>query len=352
MSSHIVHGFIATLAFAAACGAPKTEKPAAAPRVSGQVYTVHDTTIRSTLSISGTADAVRQATLSTKLMGTVVEVLVKEGDVVAAGQPLVRIDARDIAAKQAQVAASMADAEAMQRDAQAQARRIRALYADSAATRAQLDAVETGVARAEAGVRAAGAGQAELTAMMSYAVVRAPFGGIVTHRMVDPGAFAAPGAPLITVQDVSQLRLAVSATPDIARTLRRGQRIDALVEGRAVSASVEGAVPGAAGNLYTVNALIGNANRAFLPGSAATLLVPLGTRQSLVVPATAVVRQGDLTGVTLRTASGDEVRWVRLGSPNGEFIEVNAGLRAGDQVVVPTGPHTVASTGTVIGRER
>ena len=316
MNLRMISGTAGAVVLLAGCSAPEREKAVAAlPRVEGSTYVVRDTTIQATLSVSGTADAVRQATLSTKLMGTVVEVLVREGDVVAAGQPLVRIDARDVAAKQSQVAASIADAEAMQRDAQAQARRIRALYADSAATRAQLDAAETGLARADAAVHAASAGRAELDAMMSYSVVRAPFAGVVTQRMVDPGAFAAPGAPLLTVQDGAQLRITASATPDVARALRRGQRIDALIEARAARVVVEGAVPGAAGNLYTVNALADNANHLFLPGSAATLLIPLGARHSLVVPARAIVRQGDLTGVTLRTAAGDELRWVRLGSP-------------------------------------
>ncbi|HWE43592.1 MAG TPA: biotin/lipoyl-binding protein, partial [Gemmatimonadaceae bacterium] len=132
----------------AACGSPKTEtSESAPPRVAGTVYTVKDTVIDATFEASGTAAPVRQATLSTKLMGTVLEVLVKEGDQVSAGQPLVRIDARDLAAKQAQVGASIADAEAMRRDAATQAARMRALYADSAATRAQLDAAETGLAR-------------------------------------------------------------------------------------------------------------------------------------------------------------------------------------------------------------
>ena len=331
-------GSAAMLLIGAACSSPAPEaRAAASPRVPGTVHVVVDTTLSATFEASGTAAAVRQATLSTKLMGAVLQVLVREGDVVAAGQPLVRIDARDISAKQAQVSASIADAEAMHRDAARQAGRMRALYADSAATRAQLDAAETGLARAEAGTRAARASAAELGAMSDYAVVRAPFGGIVTRRYVDPGAFAAPGTPLVSVQDGLQLRIAASATPEVARGLRRGQALSATIEGRAVGAIVEGVVPAQAGNLYIVNALVANPGAKLLPGSTATLHLPLGARSALVVPARAVIRQGDLTGVTLRTAQGDETRWVRLGRTVGTLVEVDAGLRAGDQVVVPAG---------------
>ncbi|MGH7615623.1 MAG: efflux RND transporter periplasmic adaptor subunit, partial [Gemmatimonadaceae bacterium] len=148
---------------AACTRAPREALATDARRVAGETYVVHDTVISTTFDAAGVAEPLRQASLSTKLMGTVTEVLVAEGDGVSAGQPLVRIDARDLAAKEMQLAASIAEAEAVHRDAETQATRMRALYADSAATRAQLDAAETGLARAEAGVRSARAAADELT---------------------------------------------------------------------------------------------------------------------------------------------------------------------------------------------
>jgi RND family efflux transporter MFP subunit len=334
----------ALLLTVAACGPRDHQEPASTPtRVQGTAVTVRDTTLAATFDAAAVAAPLRQATLSTKIMGTVTAVLVQEGDLVAAGQPLVRIDARDLAAKSAQAGASIADAEAMRRDALTQANRIRALYTDSAATRAQLDAVETGLARADAAVRAAHAAAGELGAVSSYATIRAPFAGVVTKRFVDPGAFATPGAPLVSVQDASMLRITASAPPDAVRGVRRGQAIAATIEGQPATATVEGVVPGASGNLYTVNALVANPGRAILAGSAATLALPTGTRAARVIPAAAVTREGDLTGVTLRTASGDETRWVRLGRTVGDLVEVTAGLRTGDQVVVPAGTARVAS---------
>jgi RND family efflux transporter MFP subunit len=324
----------ALLLFASACSSP--EKKARSPnRVAGTIYTVKDTTVQTVFEASGSATPLRQATLSTKLMGTVLDVLAKEGDRILAGQILVRIDARDLTAKHSEAAASIAEAEAVRDDAATQARRIRALYADSAATRAQLDAVETGLLRAEAGVRAARASSAELAAVTTYATVRAPFTGVVTKRFVDPGAFAAPGSPLMTVQDGDQLRIVANATPDVASGLERGQRIDAVVENRPVPAVIEGVVPSTSGNLYTINALVSNPGGGFLSGSTATLFIKLGTRQALVVPSRAIIREGELTGVTIRSADGDEVRWVRLRRSSGSVVEVDAGLRAGDVVVVP-----------------
>lgn len=328
---------IVIVAAAAACSTPElAQREVASQRHAGATYTVRDTTIASTFDAAGVAQPVRQATLSTKLMGTVIDVLVKEGAAVDEGQTLARIDASDLVAKQAQAAASLADATAMQRDADVQARRIRALYADSAATRAHLDAVETAATRADAAVRVARAASAELDAVTSYATIRAPFGGIVSKRFVDPGAFAAPGAPIMTVIDPTTLRITANATPDIAARLSRGGTIDARIEARGVTGTIEGLVPTAAGNLYAINVLVPNTNRSSLAGSAATVRIPMGQRRGLTVPARAIVREGDLTGVVVRGESTDERRWVRLGASIGDVVEVLGGLRAGDVIVVPT----------------
>jgi RND family efflux transporter MFP subunit len=300
----------------------------------GRVIEVRDTTIPAVLEAAGIAEPVRRATLSTKLMGAVTAVLVHEGEPVKRGQLLARIDASDIAAKRAQAGAGIAEADAMRRDALTQAQRYRALYADSAATRAQLDAVETALARAEAGARTAQAAASEVEALGAYAQVRAPFAGVVTRRFVDPGAFVAPGTPVAAVQDASRLRISVTAAPGTASALKPGMRVHGTIERQPVEAVVEGVAP-AGGALYRVNAIVDNAGSRHPAGGAATLRIPQGTRTGLLVPRAALVREGDLTGVRVRAATGLELRWVRLGSGTDETVEVLSGLRSGDPVFVP-----------------
>lgn len=296
------------------------------------VSPVLDTLLPTVLQADGTAAPMREAMLSTKLMATVTEVLVKEGDLVRAGQLLARLDARDVNAKAEQVAASVAAAEAQQAQAAAQAARMRALFADEAAPKAMLEAAETQLAQATAGLRAARAVGAEVTAIGTYAEVRAPFNGRVTRRFVDPGAFAAPGAPIVTVQDDAQLRVTAHVTPAAARSLRAGQMVDVLIEGEPAKARIEGVVP-VLGNLYAVNAIVANTQGEFMSGSAAALHLRAGTHRALAVPADAITREGDLTGVVVRTEKGDARRWIRTGSRAGDLIEVTSGLRAGEQVV-------------------
>jgi len=317
----------------AACGGGGEKAPEVARAATTGVYAVQETTITASFEAAGIADPLQRATLSTKLMGSVVGVQVHEGDRVAKDQLLVRIDARDIDAKRAQVEAGIVSAEAVYQDALTQAKRFRALYADSAATRYQLDQVEMGLARAESGLQGARASRAELDAVGAYAEIRSLFAGIVTRRFVDPGAFVAPGAPLVEVQDASSLRVSVSVPPRVAATLRRGQRIEATIEGRPAAAVLEGVVPSPAGAVYTVNAVVPNPRGDFLPGSAATLRIPDGERLAVMIPSRALVRQGDLVGVRIETASGVELRWVKVGAVAGDLTEIYAGLRAGDRIL-------------------
>jgi RND family efflux transporter MFP subunit len=277
-----------------------------------------------------------QATLSTRLMGAVTAVLVHEGDQVRAGQVLLRLDTRDLEARAAQAAAGVSAAEAQAAEAERYVVRIRALYADSAAPKALLDGAEAGLARARAGVVAARGAGSELAAVTQYGALRAPFSGTVTRRWVDPGAFAAPGAPLVTVEDAHRLRISVTTTPAVAQKLRRGMAIEARIEDLPASATIEGVVPVIGGGLYTVNAIVQDRDGRFPSGGAATLLLPTGRHRGLFVPTAAIARQGDLTGVRIWTGDRAELRWVRLGAERGDLVEVLSGLQGAESVVLPS----------------
>ena len=283
----------------------------------------------------GTAAPLLSSTLSTKLMATVSAVHVQVGDAVRQGQLLVTLDVRDIDARSAQASGNLLGAEAMLAEAELNAVRMRALFADSAAPRAQLDAAEAALSRARAGVAGARGGVAEADANRDYGAVRAPFAGVVTQRMVDPGAFAAPGAPLVVVQQSGTLRVTALVPPAAALQVQRGTTIRVSIEGVDATGTVEGVVAAPSGGLYTLNVLVPNPNGSLPPGGSATLLLPGAERAVRLIPHAAIVREADLTGVRVRTEGGVERRWVRLGRSRGEFVEVLSGLNAGDVVLVP-----------------
>lgn len=327
----------AALVLAACGGGEEAEEAGGAAAPPARTAVAVDSVIPAVFPASGVAEPVQQSTLSTRLMATVTAVTVREGDRVTRGQVLVRLDAREVEARRAQGAAGRDAAEAAYREAELMVGRMRALHADSAAARAQLDAAEAGYARARAGVEGARAAAAEVEAMAGYSVIRAPFAGRVVRRFVDPGAFAAPGTPLVTVEDASRLRVSATAAPDAAAGLSRGTAVTVVIEGRRVPATIEGSVPGA-GSVYTVNAVVPNADGALPSGGAATIELPTGIRRAVLVPAEAVIREGDLTGVRVVTGSGTSLRWVRLGTERDGLAEILSGLRAGEVVALPDLP--------------
>jgi RND family efflux transporter MFP subunit len=309
-------------------------KPASHEVAPLETVTALDTVILATVEAAGIAAPIQQATLSTRLMATVTAVLVQEGRTVRRGEVLVRLDTGELSAKADQIRAQLAGAMSRVDDAERYAVRIRGLYSDSAAPKALLDGAEAGLAQAQAGLAQAQGAERELAAVAEYGTVRAPFDGVVTRRFVDPGAFAAPGAPLVTVQDARTLRISVTTSPELARSLTPGRLIESRIEGTPAVARVEGVVPAPGGALYTVNALVDARGDRYASDGAAVLLVPRGTRHVVVVPVSTIARQGDLTGVRVLEAGQTVLRWVRLGSARGGLVEVLSGLQGGERVVV------------------
>ena len=131
----------------------------------------------------------------------------------------------------------------------------------------------------------------------------------------------------------------------IAAKVARGARVPVTVEGVAATATVEGVVPAPGGSLYTVNALVPNREGTLLSGGSARLMVGTGTRQALLVPGSALRREGDLVGVTVTSGGTTTTRWIRTGTTVGDRVEVLAGLAAGDTVRVPSGAANGAANG-------
>jgi len=331
---------IIAVASVAACGvAPATESAATVAVADPvQILVLRDTLVPDDVEAPATTEPVLSAVLSTKLMGRVMEVRVREGDVVAAGAVLVRLDDRDLAARREQADAGVRAADAAHNEARLQADRLRSLFEDSAAPRAHLDAAEAGLVRAEQAVRGARAMAAEVEALTDYAEVRAPFGGVIVQSLVDPGAFVAPGMPLVRIEDPSRLRVVAAVPPSTASAVHRGSRVGVSIEGTSITGTVEGVVPVSGAALVNVQVLVGNASRRFSSGSAATVSVPGAPRKALLVPLTALVRNGDLAGVRVSVGGRPVTRWVRLGRERAGAVEVLSGLKAGDSIVVPAAP--------------
>lgn len=324
---------LATLGTLTGCKTESAEQHAA-PRRAGTVVVVRDTVVESVLEATGTAAPRLVADLSTRLMGKVLTVAVKEGDRVHEGQFLLQVDGRDLEARSEGLASGLDASRSQLALAQAQARRMRALYADSAIPKATLDQALAELDRAKAGLSQVQSQDAELRNIQGYSRIAAPFGGKVVARHVDPGMMATPGAPLLRVEDASTLRISATTTTATARNLRAGMTLTARVDGHEVAARIEGIVPSGTGNLSVVNAIVDNRADTLSSGAVATLLLPRGPARMRLVPRQGLEREGDLVGVWVRTAQGDLKRWIRTGTEFGNHVEVLSGLAEGDSLLV------------------
>ncbi len=276
------------------------------------------------LSFEASIEATKQATVASQVAGRIVAVRAEAGQKVAAGQVLMQIDAREAQENVASARAQLAQAEANYQ-------RTLNLFQKKFVSQAALDAAEAQLKTARAQVNAAGAGA-------SHATVTAPITGIVGQRFAELGDLATPGKPLLTVFDPQGLR-AVAAVPqaklaevkpakqarvEISEAFGRrqitGSRIEILptIDTQSHTATVRVYLPESAG---------------LLPGMAARVAFLAGEAKKLTVPASAVLRRGEISTVYVIRDGKPVLRQVRLGEtgPDGE-IEVLAGLAAGEVI--------------------
>ena len=295
-------------------------------------------TLTSVVPVAGSVVARRRAELATRLTARVTRVPVEVGTAVRVGQLLVELGTEDVAAARARAAAARSAAQLARDEAARQADRMDTLLAYDAVARVQRDGAHLALAQTEAQLAAAEAALRDAAIAESYAALTAPFDGVVTSRAVDPGDLAVPGAPLLVMEDRGPRDGLFAVPADVAARLRPADALQVSdMDGRSVTAPIR--IMGRSADPATRTVEVRVSVPATWPtGVALTGLVPAGTHIGIAVPASAVVRRGQLTGV--RVVSGDQVvvRWVRLGravagSTDTARVEVLSGLAPGDRLV-------------------
>lgn len=255
----------------------------------------------------------RTAEIATRMSGTVETVPVDVGGRVRKGDALVSVDASDVRAR---VAAARAGADLAERSY----RRVDNLHADGAASQQELD-------QAKAALETARAQRIEAEAQEAYAVVRAPFDGVVTRRDVDPGDLAVPGRPLLTLVALGALKVVADLPALRAGTLKVGDSVRVRVDGTARPGHVSRVVPALGGESRTfrVEAVLDGGSAGLIPGAYARLEVERPGEGPRWLPEDAIITRGQLTGVFAVEADTVRLRWVRLGQRRDGAVELLAG---------------------------
>ena len=323
------------------------------------------------LEAGGVVAARESAAISSRIVATIAGIRVKAGDRVRAGDVLITLDARDVAEHTGQTRASavaaenaltqaraeQSAAEAEHRLATAWHKRIATLHARNSATdqerdeaEARLSAAAARLAGTQAGIEGAAAHLASAraavgvaTATESFTTVRAPFDGLVTERLTDPGNLAAPGVPLLRIESDGARQVVVRVDEARAAYVNAGDRVSVSIDTAAEHAADD---KGLEGVVAEVARAVGADQRAFtvkvsLPptvtarsGSFARVVFRGAPRRALLVPAHAIQRQGQVLSVYVVQDGVARLRLIRVGTSSPEGVEVLAGLEAGESIVV------------------
>lgn len=293
------------------------------PSVQVRTQIVEARQIAAVAEVVGTVRARLRATLEAKASGRITELPIVLGQRVRKGDLLARLEAPEIQAR-------LDQAEAAFQQAERDRTRNSSLLGKQAVSRAEYDAVE-------ARYRVAKGALAEARAMIGYLEILAPFGGVVTKKRADVGDLAAPGKPLLDLEDPAKLQLEADVPETIASKIQQDARLKIRVmQGRA----------DLTGTVAEMSPIADPASRTFrvrldLPagcsmrsGQFARLLVPAGEAFSLRVPALAVVQRGQMEIAYVVEKRRACLHLVKTGRRGRDEVEILSGLDSGDAVVV------------------
>lgn len=283
--------------------------------------------------IYGTVEPRNDVPARARIGGVIEDLLVTEGDRVTAGERIATIRDEKLGF---QIAAYDAQIEALRAQlatAQTELERGETLIQRGVTTRQQVDQLRTTVDVTRGQLAAAEASRAVVSQQAAEGDVLAPEDGRVLTVPVTRGAVILAGEPVATIGSGGLfLRLAVPERH--AGVLKEGDTIRIGAGGGAAEGRLAKVYPEIEGGRVTADVEVANLPGEFV-NARVPVALPVGNREALLVPATAVASRSGLDFVTVIEGGAEIARSVVLGEPVGDRIEVLTGLRVGDEVVVP-----------------
>ncbi|MEO8544151.1 MAG: efflux RND transporter periplasmic adaptor subunit [Betaproteobacteria bacterium] len=296
------------------------------------------------LELDAVLEPVRQATVTAQVGGNVLALRVAAGDKVRRGQPLVRLDDREVRANTARSDAAVAQAQAELRNVQQVLDRNRELKRNGFLSAAALDNAENQVKSAQAALAQAQAARVQASVAQGFAELAAPFDAVVLTTHVQTGDLALPGRALVTVYQPGLMRAVaqvpasrvaqLNAASEVFVVLPDGQRLvptdkDMQPTADPVSQTVEWRLP-----LPASAAGLRPGQMVRVQATTTLSAAGAGAAERLSVPTRAILRRGELTAVYVAVTDGFVLRAVRVGPAGGDMVDVVTGLRAGERVAL------------------
>jgi RND family efflux transporter MFP subunit len=333
-----------TMSAALACssnqsaGAPPTMPPTLVALADARPTAIEDTT-----EYVATLKSLRSTTVQPQIDGQITQIMVKSGDRVIRGAPLVQIDPRRQQAAVSSQEAERAAKEANVAFARQQQQRASELYAAGAVSKQELEQAQTALRTAEADLQSLQAQVQQQQVQLRYYTVAAPTAGIVGDVPVRVGNQVTTQTVLTTIDQNETLELYVSVPIERAGELKIGLPIRVLsgdAKQSLATTTVNFISPHVDDQTQSilVKALVRNPDGNLRSSQFVRARVVWKTSQGLVVPVTAAVRINGQFFAFVADGSGDKLvarqRALKVGPIVGDNYPVLDGIKAGERVVV------------------
>jgi RND family efflux transporter MFP subunit len=276
-----------------------------------------------TEDVVGTVRAKLHSVIEAKVSGKIDRMIGVPGRTVRRGELLASIEAREVQAR-------LDQALAVRQQAEGDLKRDASLLEQNILAQSQYDAQQSRFRVADAAVN-------EAETLLGYTKVEAPFDGTITRKLADVGDLAAPGKPLLEMEDSRTLRLEADVPEAVVGTLTLGDRLPVRIA--AMPADLEGVVseiaptsdPGSRTFVVKLDLPAGPGLRA---GQFGRVAMAVGGTSALRIPASAVVVRGQMELVFVVGDGKARLRIVKTGKRVGDDVELISGVEAGETLVV------------------
>lgn len=299
--------------------------------------------VAANFELDGVIEAVKQSIVSAQISGRIATLDVKAGERVRAGQLLLTIDDREVVAGVQRAQAQLTQAEAELRNARVNLDRTRQLQTEGFVSKAALDTADTQYKAALGGRDQASAAVRQAGLAREFSRVTAPYDGAISETMAQAGDLAAPGRPLLVLYAPQPLRAVVHLPVTQSTAMSDAGRVEiqlpyAQGESRWVAPIDRQILSAADPVAQTIDwrlDLPPGPYQGIVPGQQVRVRFTGATAARPLLPASAILRRGELTAVYVASGNGFVLRVVRLGADFGkDGVEVLAGVSAGERVAV------------------
>ena len=274
-----------------------------------------------TEDVTGSVRARLHAAIEAKIAGRIEKMLVAPGQFVKQGEVLAQLDAREIQAK-------LDQARAVRDQSEINLKRSTALLANKVTSQAEFD-------NAQSANRVAKAALAEAESHLGFMTLAAPFDGVITRKAADVGDLATPGRTLLEIEEPTSLRFEADVPEAIIGSIVAGAKMPVRSGTLELTGTVSEIAPVADVQSRTFLVKLDLPKTAGLrTGQFGRVAVPVSETSVLRIPASALVRRGQMEIVFILTHERAQLRLVKTGKRFGSEVEVVSGIENGEQVVV------------------